>query len=201
MEDKDTAFSKAVITLLKSIVFKERQVEIWETISEQTNQINDYVKKLGLQLIVDELNEYAYLKQLETESIPRLVPRHQLSYPVSLLLVVLRKQLGEYDAANGDCRLVVTSKEIMDKMRIYFKDTTNEIKFCQDMERCIARVEEMGFLRKLKDRGDTYEVERIVRSFVTADWLRDFEEQLLKYRAQEEEPKEHTAGGGIDGLI
>jgi hypothetical protein len=33
--------------------------------------------------------------------LPRLVPRRQLSYPVSLLLALLRKKLVEFDAAAG----------------------------------------------------------------------------------------------------
>ena len=35
-------------------------------------------------------------------ALPRLVPRRQLSYPVSLLLALLRKRLAEADAAGGE---------------------------------------------------------------------------------------------------
>jgi hypothetical protein len=158
------------------------------------------VKRLGLILIIDEMDEYAYLRQSEQDSLPRLVPRRQLSYPVSVLLVLLRKQLGEYDSVNGDSQLLITKYDIVDKMRVFFAATTNEIKFSQEVDRHIAKVEEMGFLRKLKTQDDTYEVERIVRSFVNAKWLQEFDERLadyIEYGAKSETKEED----GMNGLI
>jgi hypothetical protein len=43
-----------------------------------------------------------------TRPSPRLVARRQLSYPVSLLLALLRKKLAEFDAGGGDTRLILS---------------------------------------------------------------------------------------------
>ena len=46
--------------------------------------------------------------------LPRLVARRPLSYPVSLMLALLRKRMAEFDASAGDTRLVLTRDEILD---------------------------------------------------------------------------------------
>lgn len=199
-KEQEFNFSRVLITLLRGVVFKERQLALWQSVLEHRHLIADYVKRLGLILIIDEMDEYAYLRQSEQDSLPRLVPRRQLSYPVSVLLVLLRKQLGEYDSVNGDSQLLITKYDIVDKMRVFFAATTNEIKFSQEVDRHIAKVEEMGFLRKLKTQDDTYEVERIVRSFVNAKWLQEFDERLadyIEYGAKSETKEED----GMNGLI
>lgn len=45
-------------------------------------------------------------------SIDLPVARRQLSYPVSLLLVLLRKKLAEHDALAGDPRLILSREQI-----------------------------------------------------------------------------------------
>ncbi|SEJ43846.1 protein of unknown function [Propionispira arboris] len=199
-KEQEFNFSRVLITLLRGVVFKERQLALWQSVLEHRHLIADYVKRLGLVLIIDEMDEYAYLRQSEQDSLPRLVPRRQLSYPVSVLLVLLRQQLGEYDSVNGDSQLLITKYDIVDKMRVFFAAMTNEIKFSQEVDRHIAKVEEMGFLRKLKTQDDTYEVERIVRSFVNAKWLQEFDERLadyIEYGAKSETKEED----GMNGLI
>jgi hypothetical protein len=195
MSHLDTvAFSRAVVALCKHVVFKEVEPEHWEVITAQKNKIEDYVSKMGLTLIVDEMDGYGYLKQRSyedgEEEIPRLVPRHSLSYPVSLLLVLLRKQLLEFDSSTGDQRLIVTKEQITERMSLFLRDTTNEAKLVRDIEKYIDRIEKMGFLRRLRGRDDTFEVQRIIRSFVDARWLRDFDELLAEYQS-------YADGGGM----
>lgn len=182
----DLAFSRAVVALFKNVVFKEADQEHWEVITVQKNKIEDYVSKIGLTLIVDEMDGYGYLKQRSygegEEEIPRLVPRHALSYPVSLLLVLLRKQLLEFDSTTGDQRLIVTKQQIAERMSLFLRDTTNEAKLVGDIDKHIERVEKMGFLRRLRGSEDNFEVQRILRSFVNAEWLNHFNERLEAYQ-------------------
>ncbi|KUO62066.1 MAG: hypothetical protein APF84_07810 [Gracilibacter sp. BRH_c7a] len=188
----DLAFSRALVALFKNVVFKEEEQEHWEIITKKKNDIEDYVSKIGLTLIVDEMDGYCYLKQRSygegEEAIPRLVPRHALSYPVSLLLVLLRKQLLEFDSTTGDQRLIVTKQQIAERMSIFLKDTTNEAKLVADIDKHIERVEKMGFLRRLRGSEDRFEVQRILRSFVNGEWLNNFNERLEMYQ--------HYANGG-----
>jgi hypothetical protein len=40
----------------------------------------------------------------------------------------------------------------------------------------------LGFLRKLKKEDRTYEVHRIIKALVDADWLAGMDEKLQSYR-------------------
>ena len=74
-------------------------------------RIRDYVAVMGLDLVVDEAEGYAFLKSRSqsaaaaSDGLPRLIARRPLSFPVSLLLALLRKKLAEFDAAGADTRL------------------------------------------------------------------------------------------------
>lgn len=202
--EEDVKVSRALIALMRGIVFKNRQFDIWETVVAERIRISDYVQKLGLRLIIDEVDSYAYLKQADVADIPRLVPRHQLSYPVSLLLVVLRRSMGEYDAANGDSRLILSREDIVEKMRGFFQPKSNEIKFVDEVERYIQKVVELGFLRPLRDNDGVYEIEPILRGFVTANWLNEFSSRLTEYAdgyAGSESAGAEIEGEGLNGLI
>jgi len=182
----DLAISRALVALFKNVVFKEMDPEHWEVILAQKYKIEDYVKKIGLTLMVDEMDGYGYLKQRSygegEEEIPRLVPRHALSYPVSLLLVLLRKQLLEFDSTTGDQRLIVTRQQIAERLRLFLKDTTNEAKMVADIDKHIDRIEKMGFLRRLRGSEDSFEVQRILRNFVNAEWLQHMNDRIDMYR-------------------
>ena len=148
--------------------------------------MEDYVSKIGLTLIVDQTDGYAYLKQQTfTEDhleIPRLIPRHPLSYPVSLLLVLLRKQLLEFDSKGNEQRFILSKQDIIEKLRPYLADTSNEVKQAKEIESYIKRIEDMGFVRRLKGSDDQYEILRIIRGFVDAQWLADMDDLLKTYQ-------------------
>lgn len=192
----DLAFSRTIVALFKNVVYKEVEPEYWQVIIEQKNKIEDYVSKIGLTLIVDEMDGYGYLKQRSygegDEETPRLVPRHALSYPVSLLLVLLRKQLLEFDSTTGDQRLIVSKQQVVERMSLFLKDTTNEAKIVGDIDRHIERVEKMGFLRRLRGSEDSFEVQRILRGFINAEWLNHFNERLEAYQC-------YANGGELKG--
>jgi hypothetical protein len=180
-------FSRAMVALFKNVVFKENDSTVWQTIIEQRYKMEDYVSKIGLTLIIDEMDGYAYLKQRIYSDgepvVPRLIPRFPLSYPVSLLLVLLRKRLLEFDTKTGDQRLIMSRMQIAEHMRLFLKDTTNEAKLVTDIDKYIDRVEKMGFLRRLRNNDDSFEVQRILRSFINAEWLQNINEHLAVYQA------------------
>ena len=76
----------------------------WDIWNDLVTAVRDYVAVLGLELAVDEAEGYAFLRSRVPEDeddaapMPRLVARRPLSFPVSLLLALLRKKLAESDA-------------------------------------------------------------------------------------------------------
>lgn len=204
MTEKEKSFSRACTALLKGVVDRGNDEKLWQDILNSRAALKDYLSKIGLQLYLEELDGYAYLRQNEKEGTPRLVPRRQLSYGLSILLVQLRKWMGEFDVSNGDQKLIVTMGEMRQSLEVFFSAISNEEKYVKRVERCVQQAEEMGMLRKLAG-GDEYEVRPILRSFVTAEWLRIFDERLQEYKdyglqfgeTEETEEKEEAD----DGLI
>lgn len=176
-------FSRAAITLLKGIVSRGKDEVLWQVMIKEQASLEEYFRRLGLVLVIDEVDEYAYLRQEENSGLPRLAQRYQLSYPVSMLLVELRKALGEQDNASGDSRLVLNFADIQRRMEPFLSVTTNEMKFRQSLEHTIGQVVQLGFLQKLKGREDEYEVRPVLRRFVDAQWLSDFNAKLEEYEA------------------
>src|SRR5262249_62021832 len=103
---------------------------------------------------------------------PRLVTRRQLGFSLSLTLALLRKKLAEHDAMSGETRLVVTTADILDMVRLFLPSTANEARLRDRVDRDIGRVVDLGFLRPLKGRDDTYQLRPILPPFPPPQCLR-----------------------------
>jgi len=194
MNEINVELSNAYISLLKGIIIKENKEKIWDTILNYRNQIEDYFRQLGLTLKLYEEEGYCYLQQIEddeTNNLLKLVPKTQLSLHLSLLLVSLRKYMLE-STANGDEKIVISKEEIFIKMKNYLKETSNEIKQEKEIISYIKKVEDMKFIRKLKNSDNKYEILRLLASFVDAQWLDDLDKRILEYKEYIEK------GGGIE---
>ena len=194
MNEINIELSNACISLLKGIITKENKEKVWDTILNYRNQIEDYFRQLGLTLKLYEEEGYCYLQQIEddeTNNLLKLIPKTQLSLHLSLLLVSLRKYMLE-STANGDEKIVISKEEIFIKMKNYLKETSNEIKQEKEITSYIKKVEDMKFIRKLKNSDNKYEILRLLASFVDAQWLDNLDKRILEY-------KEHIEkGGGIE---
>jgi hypothetical protein len=185
MDLNEYAFSEALIALLKGIVNEASDVRIWNTILEQQVYIEDYVSKIGLQLIISNQDGYAYLTQIdyreEQKPLPRLITKRQLKYLTSLILVLLRKELIEMNKNSDLGRYVISKTSIIEKVLPYLKDTNDEAKQQKEIETEINAIEKMGFIRLIKNSNDDYEIIPLLRTFIDAQWLQDFDEKLKTY--------------------
>lgn len=184
---KPDPFSLVIISLMKGVSYRESDPVLWQHVLECQTRVRDHVAPLQLELVLDEAEGYAYLRQRPSADgeaeLPRLVPRRQLSYPVSLLLALLRKKLAEFDAKSGETRLVLSLEEIIEMLRLFLPNTGNEARAVDKVEQHVAKVVDLGFLRRLKGDEARFEVRRIVKTFVDAQWLGDLEQRLAEYRA------------------
>jgi hypothetical protein len=198
--------SLLAITLLKGVIYREGNEWLWGALLELQARVRDYMAVLSLELVLDEAEGYAFLKSRtepagdeEPPRLPRLVARRPLSFPVSLLLALLRKKLAEFDAGGGDTRLVLTRDEIVELMRVFLPESSNEARLIDQIETHINKVVDLGFLRRLKTAGGPagFEVRRILKAFVDAQWLADLDARLGAYQAQlgGREDREEVTGG------
>ena len=184
------SLGKILVPLMKGVVYQEADPARWDGLLSLQPRIHDYVAVMGLELILDESEGYAFLRtrvvEDERDELPRLMTKRALSFPVSLLLALLRKRLVEFDVAGGETRLILTRDEIVDVLRLFLPDTSNEAKLIDQVDTHIKKIIELGFLRKMKassnsDNVERFEVKRIIRAFVDAQWLSDFNERLAEY--------------------
>lgn len=190
--------SVLLISLLRSVLYRESDEHLWGALLNLQARVRDYVAVLNLDLVLDEAEGYAFLKSRPeptdddpTPRLPRLVARRPLSFPVSLLLALLRRKLAEFDAGGGDTRLVLGRDDIVELLRVFLPDGPNEAKLIDQIESTINKVVELGFLHKLKPAvawaaagPSSYEVRRILKAFVDAQWLAEFDARLAVYQTQ-----------------
>jgi hypothetical protein len=178
--------SPVLIALMKGITSRDDDPALWQALLELQARVREYVAVLGLELILDEAEGYAYLKQRAAAEgepeLAKLVARRQLGYPVSLMLALLRKKLAEFDAGSGESRLILSAEQIADLVRLFLADTANEAKLMDRVDSDIKKIVELGFLRKLRGSEDRFEVRRILKSFVDAQWLSEFDRRLADYK-------------------
>jgi hypothetical protein len=72
-------------------------------------------------------------------------------------------------------------------MRLFLPETTNQARLMDRVDAHINRLMEMGFLRRLRGTDHQYEVRRILKAFVDAQWLSELDQRLSVYR-------EHAVG-------
>lgn len=174
-----------VISLLKGPVYRDTHDQTWDSLLRLQREAADYLSVMGLNVVVDEAEGYAYLRTRpgddDDSEIPRLIARRTLSFHVSVLLALLRKRLAEFDASSSDPRLVLSRDQIVEMLRLYLPDSSNEARIVETIDAHINRVVDMGFLRRMRNEEDMFEVRRILKAFVDGQWLADLDRRLDEY--------------------
>jgi Domain of unknown function (DUF4194) len=199
--------SSLLIPLLKGVMYRETDGAAWGALLELQARVREYVAVLNLELVLDEAEGYAFLRSRaengdDSPALPRLIARRPLSFPVSLLLALLRKKLAESDASGGETRLILTREQIVDMVRVFLPAGSNDAKLTDQIDTHINKIVELGFLRKLKPaagkrdgQAAAFEVKRILKAFVDAQWLADFDSRLAAYQSH---LRAATSGGSDD---
>ena len=194
-DSKPDPFSRVIIALMKGVVYEENDPALWQDLFSLQARTRDHISLLGLELMLDEAEGYAWLRTRPvTEGepeLPRLITRRQLSFPVSLLLALLRKKLVEFDVGGGDNRLILGRDEIVELLRVFLPVGSNEARLVKQIDSYINKIVDSGFLRRLQGTDNQFEVRRILKAFVDAQWLSEFDQRLEEYRsALQEDPTE-----------
>lgn len=177
-----------LVALLKGVLYREENPTLWNALLNLQAGVRDYVAVIGLELTLDEAEGYAFLRSRTAEdeengeAVPRLVARRQLSYPVSLLLALLRKKLAEFDASGSETRLILSRDEVAELIRIFLPAGSNEAKLIDQVDATLNKIADLGFIRRLRGEKQMIEVRRIIKAFVDAQWLADFDRRLDEYR-------------------
>ena len=183
---KIAPFAKTATKLLQGPVFED-QTEIWLEIRQYEVELIKYFERIALELVVDKRDGYAYLKQIELDengTTIGLIRRMPLTYELTLVCVLLREWLQESESDNLETsNLYITPKQFRDRLEMFFKEKTNELKFVKELNKHLESCEKLGFLKLLykspnNSDEDRYEVKRIIKARITNEELLRFKQIL-----------------------
>ena len=185
--------SAVVVPLLKGVTYRADDAAQWHALVQLQGRVRDHVAVLGLELTLDEAEGYAFLRSRpETadavdpaaQKLPRLVARRPLPFGVSLLLALLRKKLAEFDAAGSETRPILSREQVVEMLRVFMPEGSNQTRLIDQVDAQLNRAVDLGFVRRLRGQEQMFEVQRILKAFVDAQWLAQFDARLAAYRAQ-----------------
>ncbi len=179
------SISDAVIPLLRGVVYAGTHVRAWTAVMKMESSVRDYVSAMNLDLHVEPAEGFAYLRRKQglEDGALMLLRRRALSYRVSLMLALLRRRLAELDVQGDQTRLVMSGDELVEMVRTFHPDRSNETKLVDAVEADANKLVEMGFCRRIRGQADQIEVLRVVKAFVDAEWLSEFDTRLAAYAA------------------
>lgn len=185
LENYKKPYSKAIVRLLKSPV--ERSSNEWKNVIIYQNEIQEYISQIGLELIVKKDEGFAFVKQFEDSEGNTLgiVQRRQIGFETSIVLVVLRQSLEEFDSNPTQLATekFITDSEIKDELELFLQEGYNKLKFQKDLDKFIRNAVDLGYLKEIskKDNDTKYKIHRIIKEKITLDILQDFKIRLQEY--------------------
>lgn len=184
-------YSKAVIKLLKGVV--ENNDVVWNDLLTYQADIQNYISTMGVELIVKKDEGFAFIKQtiLDDDKTINLVSRRQYGFEVSVMLVVLRHMLEDFDSnptLSQATDKYVTAEDIEEETEMFLPASYNKVKFEKELDNNIDKIVDFGFLvaPKNKEGEKRYRIHRIIKEKVTLDDLLDFKKQLNDYDTADE---------------
>ena len=176
-----------IIKLLQGTVFQEDKKN-WNTLIAYQAVVRSYFEQIGVDLFLSESDGFAYLTQNERdfseEKFPRLIKRIPLSYEVTILLVVLRETLEEFDNKTMySSKCFITDLEIKEKIELMLKEKTDRVKLLNQLNSYTNKVVELGFLKEVKtdEIGEDlrrFEIRRVIRAKMNNEKLEEIKEKL-----------------------
>ena len=179
-------YSKAIARLLKGTV--ERSNSVWDDIITYQTEIQNYISVIGLELFVKKDEGFAFVKQAELDegNTLNLVSRRQIGFEISIVLVVLRQILEEFDSNPTETQSFdkfISNTEIKDEVELFLPEKFNRVKFIKELDNYVKKAVEFGFLVETKrnDAEVRYKIHRIIKEKITLDDLQEFKNKLQEY--------------------
>lgn len=182
-------YAPVVIRLLGGVLYHD-DAAAWNLLLAHQTPVAEYLARIGLELYVNEADGFAFLRQPDVEddeggrvALPRLTRRDRLSYHVTLLCVLLRERLDQFDASNPESdRLLLPADELRELMRPFLRERTNELALMRTIDLTANKVAELGFLRRQTvGNEELWEVRRIIKARIDADKLAEIKAKLEQH--------------------
>jgi hypothetical protein len=186
LEKNIKPYSKAIVKLLKSPI--ERSSNLWTDLINYQLEIQDYISQIGLELIIKKDEGFAFVKQFEDSegNTLGLIIRRQIGFETSIVLVVLRQSLEEFDSNPTQFQgseKFITDNDIKEEVELFLPKKFNRVKLLKELDSYIRKIVELGYLKEVskKDYETKFQIQRIIKEKVTLDILQQFKLELEKY--------------------
>lgn len=186
LENNLKPYSKAIVRLLKGPITSTSK--LWNDVIHYQNEIQDYISVIGLELLVRQEEGFAFVTQFEDSEGNTLgmITRRQVGFEVSILLVVLRQSLEEFDSNPNQFQATekfITDLEIKEEVELFLPEKYDRVKFIKELENYIKRIVDLGYLKEVQrnDHQVKYQIQRIIKQKVTLDILKEFKLKLEEY--------------------
>lgn len=186
-EKNISPFAHVFLKLLQGPVYEEDK-SYWKDLLGWQTELSKYLQQTGLQLIVSEADGFARIVQPEADessekALPRLMRKTRLTYEATLLCIVLREALDEFDIQGNGTRLFMTQKEIKERLALFFKERHNKSKLLKDLNKPINSLLNIGVLKITREDAANkelhqYEVKRIIKALVNNEKLEEIKSKL-----------------------
>lgn len=169
----------------------DEDARLWAALQEHLGALQAHFGGIGLRLEIAPQDGYAFLddaalgEETDGPNLPPLLRAHSLSYEATLLAVVLRHWLGEYDQAGqpDGPQLRLSLGQLMERVGLLLPPASNQVKLLKTLRKYVQELTDLGFLRlyqeeTLDQQRTRYEVRRILLARLTPEMLEEFQRQL-----------------------
>jgi len=206
-ESRYEVWSGVAVRLLQGVVYHDDNEENWNTLLRSISPLTDYFLKIGLSLILNETDGMAYLRQASADdvvpekgAIPKLFRRVPLGYEATLLCVLLRDELRQFeeeDLSNDRC--VIAQHDLMVLWQAFFPEQPDEVRLTRTLVSSLRRLEDLKFVRQFESEPPSWEVRRILKARLPLEDLERLRVTMTEHIAKDSTtiPVAHEEGDVI----
>lgn len=180
-------YAHVIIKLLQGPVYVDDKAT-WRDLLAYSSPIRDYFGRIGLELIINDIDGFARIVQPEAgehdeNPLPRLMRKQTMTYETTLLCVILREMLEEFDVISEGNKLFLTQKEIKERIELFYKEQANKSKLWKELGKPINNLTNIGILKLTREDeankdNNQYEVKRIIKAIISNDKLEEIKNKL-----------------------
>ncbi len=187
MLNKSPVWAGVCVKLLQGPVYRTGNKDsVWSVLQAWQSEIDKYFWTIGLHVFIDNADGYAFLEQRELgeeeESIPKLIQERPLTVQDSLLCVLFREALDQFDTSqNQSENLILSTSEIKDRLDTFFPEKKDQTKVYRRLDESLNRLRDLSFIREIETTNTfdrVFEIRRIIKAKINADFITDFRDKL-----------------------
>lgn len=180
-------YAHVIIKLLQGPVYSDEKAA-WRDLQSWSTPIRDYFGRIGMELVVNEIDGFARIVQPEADEnddnpLPRLMRKQSMNYETTLLCVILREMLEEFDVISEGSKLFLTQKEIKERIELFYKEQANKSRLWRELAKPINNLTSIGILKLTREDqtnkdNNQYEVKRIIKAIISNEKLEEIKNKL-----------------------